>query len=423
MAIYDTYSNERIELSAVFNEIAVKYDANTTGIKKKIYPLVEDSLKNSSRLSAYKRVVNDFISYRTEDLYDSLPCARLVCSELEMDRTFDALKISKSFIADVILNDTYYGRIEHFSPLAAKHEFTILMMNVIRYFASKNMKKECELALIHLAFSGKFYPSLHYRSYHIVPARHVMEYVVNNELSKKFDLTVQGSVIGAVKSVCSTWLDTYKDKFKSFTDDDIKYLIDQLYSRIGSFVKNIASEYYKVYENKDTYFAYYSDSNDPEDFHIADNDSFKVSRYTERAINYINTNGIDYRICKACSNGDITPNECKAVIESIISTRENIPEIKELISLMISLYFSSESGDISDIKFITYTISPKPNAKQKEIVRLKEIIEEWLCESGTAYMRRRSRAATKNAYERAVRMYFALTIHNANRQNTSRYRS
>ena len=82
---------------------------------------------------------------------------------------------------------------------------------------------------------------------------------------------------------------------------------------------------------------------------------------------------------------------------------------------MISLYFATGERDVTDIKFITYTISPKPNAKQKEIVRMKEIIEEWLCESGTAYMRRRSRTATRNAYERAVRMYFALIIHKANK--------
>ena len=82
---------------------------------------------------------------------------------------------------------------------------------------------------------------------------------------------------------------------------------------------------------------------------------------------------------------------------------------------MISLYLSSGAKDVADIKFITYTIAPKPNAKQKEILRMKEIIENWLCESGTAYMRRRSRVATKNSYERCVKMYFALTIHNANR--------
>lgn len=404
--------------------MAIKYEADTHAIRTKLWPLIKDAMDKPNTRSSYKKLVNDFISNRTEALYDTLPCDRILCSELEMDKLFDVLKIKKSEVKDII-SETYYGTIDNFNPLAAKHEFTIAMLLVVRYYllesnttksSSVKITKDCELAMVHLAFSGKFYPSLHYRSYPTVtPVKHVMEYVVNNRLSKKFDLTTEGSVFGAIKSVGNTWIETYFDRFKTLEDEDVVYLVQQLHSRIGSFMKNIATEYYEVYEDKDLYISYASDSYESDDFHLADSDTLKVSRCTEKAVNSINTNGADYRICKMCSTQDITPNECKAVIESIIGNRENIADIKELISLMISLYFASGENDVSDIKFITYTIAPKPNAKQKEIIRMKEIIENWLCESGTAYMRRRSRIATRNAYERAVRMYFALIIHNSNR--------
>lgn len=393
----------------------IKYEANTSAIKKELYPIIEEALNKSSTKTSYKKLINDFISFRSESLYDSLPCDRILCSEMEMDKIFDVLKISKTKVKEIV-DKTYYGPVDNFNPLAAKHEFTVTLICMIRYFLLNKMKKESELAMIHLSFSGKFYPSLHYRSYPtVVPAKHIMEYVVNNCLSKKFDLTTHGSVFGAIKSVGTTWVDTYIDKFKKFEDEDIVYLIQQLHSRIGSFIKNIAIEYYKAYEDKDLYIAYSSDSFDPEDFHLADSDTLKVSKYTEKSVNVINSNGVEYRLCRMCSNNDITPNECKAVIESIVGHKENIPEIKELISLMISLYFATGERDVTDIKFITFTIAPKPNAKQKEILRMKDIIEGWLSESGTAYMRRRSRIATKNSYERAVRMYFALVIHNSNR--------
>lgn len=393
----------------------IKYEANTSAIKKELYPIIEEALNKSSTKTSYKKLINDFISFRSESLYDSLPCDRILCSEMEMDKIFDVLKISKTKVKEIV-DKTYYGPVDNFNPLAAKHEFTVSLICMIRYFLLNKMKKESELAMIHLSFSGKFYPSLHYRSYPtVVPAKHIMEYVVNNCLSKKFDLTTHGSVFGAIKSVGTTWVDTYIDKFKKFEDEDIVYLIQQLHSRIGSFIKNIAIEYYKAYEDKDLYIAYSSDSFDPEDFHLADSDTLKVSKYTEKSVNVINSNGVEYRLCRMCSNNDITPNECKAVIESIVGHKENIPEIKELISLMISLYFATGERDVTDIKFITFTIAPKPNAKQKEILRMKDIIEGWLSESGTAYMRRRSRIATKNSYERAVRMYFALVIHNSNR--------
>lgn len=395
--------------------MAIRYDADTSAIRDRLWPLVKEAMDKPSTRKDYKNLINNFVSARSKDLYDSVPCSRIVCSEMEMDKLFDVLKIKKSIVTDII-KDTYHGNISNFKPLAAKHEFTVTMLTIIRYFLLNKMEKDRELATIHLSFSGKFYPSLHYRSYPTVtPVRHVMEYVVNNRLSMKFDLSVHGSIFGAIKSVSNTWISSYEDRFKDFDDEDTVYLIQQLYSRIGSFIKNIAEEYYDVYENKDLYIVYSSDSLDSDDFHLADNNTLKIGKYTESVVNAINHNGVDYKICKMCSNSDITPNECRAVIESIISNRDNIPTMKELISLMISLYFSSGEQDLSDIKFITYTIAPKPNAKQKEIVRVKDIIEQWLCESGTAYMRRRSRVATKNSYERCVRMYFALVIHNCSR--------
>ena len=49
------------------------------------------------------------------------------------------------------------------------------------------MKKELDLALVNLAFSGKYYPSIWYRSFPTVaPQEHIMEYVVNNKLSNKY---------------------------------------------------------------------------------------------------------------------------------------------------------------------------------------------------------------------------------------------
>jgi hypothetical protein len=217
--------------------MAIRYDANTSAIKKKLWPIVNKAMENSNVKRGYKNLVNDFIANRSIQLYDNIPCDRILCSENEMDKLFDILKIKKSEVSDII-GETYYGNISNFNPLAAKHEFTVTQLMIIRYYYMNKMQKDCELAILHLAFSGKFYPSLHYRSYPTVtPVRHVMEYVVNNRLSKKFDLTVYGNVFGAVKSVALTWLETYKDRFNKLEDEDVVYLIQQLHSRVGSFIK------------------------------------------------------------------------------------------------------------------------------------------------------------------------------------------
>lgn len=182
-------------------------------------------------------------------------------------------------------------------------------------------------------------------------------------------------------------------------------------------MKNIATAYYDVYYSKDDlYIAYASDSFDDDNYHLADSDTLRINKITEKSLNYINNTGVDYTICKMCSDENITINEIKSIMESLIGEPSNMPIIKELISLMIVTYFQNgKNKDVSNASFVAYSISAKPNAKQKEILRLKEITEQLLVDNSKTYIRRRSRLATKNSYERAIRMYFALTIHNANR--------
>lgn len=402
-------------------EASLKFDADTSAFLKELYPQVESILKTSSGRNKYKKVVSAFMSKRSEELYDTLPCSRILFGEQDAQELFKGIGINKGEVTEVILH-TYYGNEPNFSPKAAKDEFTVLMMNIIRYFVVKKMPKEAELAMVHLAFSGKFYPSLHYRSWKVVvPARHVMEYTINNVLSVKYDLIAEGSVLGSIRKIGSTWLNTYTDRFKSFTDEDVVYMINQLYSRIGSFIKNIATAYYDVYNRKDDlYIAYSSDSLEDGNYHLADSDSLRSSRYVEKTMNYLSSNGVDYATCKACSDSNITTNEMRSIMESLLGNAESTLKIKELIMLMVTSFFAASNidkkdKDILNPRFITYSIAPKPNAKQKELIRMQELVEELLCENSPAYIRRRSRPATKNSFERALKLYFALAIHNANR--------
>ena len=406
-----------IILEQMFMEVAKKFDATTTAYLNKLYPVVDSKLKTSSGKSSFKKCVSKFMSARQQFLYDSLPCSRILFGESDAQELFKAIGINKGEVTDVILK-TYYGNEPNFSPKAAKDEFTVLLITIIRWFLQNKMNKEAELAMVYLSFSGKFYPSLHYRSFPAtVPARHVMEYTVNNVLGVKYDIVSEGSVIGSIRKIGMTWLTTYNDRFKSFRDEDVVYIIQQLYSRIGSFMKNIATEYYKVYDHKDDlYIAYATDSLDDDNYHLADSDSLRVAKITEKTVSYITNTGVDYSACKACSDVNITTNEMKSIMESLVGDPKSTVKIKELVMLMVTAYFAqTKDKDITNPKFITFSIAPKPNAKQKELVRIQELIVELLSENSPAYLRRRSRIATKNSFEKAIKLYFALSIHNANR--------
>ena len=391
---------------------------NTTSILDNIYPIVEKKLNEKKTMEAYKNMLNKFMEYRSNDLYDIAPCSRLYFGEQDKDNYFKVFNISDLEIKEYI-DKTYYGVIDNFNPRAAKDELTVMQLCVIRYFIEKNDKKQTDLACIYLSFSGKFYPSIHYRSYpKVAPIRHVMEFVVNSKLSKKFDLVQTGSILGSIQSIDKTWISSYSQKFKKFSDEDVVYLIQQLHSRIGSFMKNIADEYYKIYNEKDKYITFDSDSLDQDDYHLADSDSLRMQRAVEKAINTINNTGIDYSICKMSADQNVKPSELRAIIESIINDRNNLAKVRRLIELLITTYYANSTAknkDVADISFITYSIATKPNARQKEIVEIKNIVQSFLEENSPAYMRRRSRIATKNSYESAIIKYFTFLIHNANR--------
>ena len=385
-------------------------------IVTKIYPIINSLIAKYS--NQYKSCVGRFISKRSKELYDIAPCDRIFFGQEDIDEFYKSIGLMESDITEH-LRDTYYYGVANFNPRAAKDEFTIANLMIIRYFFLKGMKKELELAMIYLAFSGKFYPSIHYGSFpKVQPSeyRHIMEYVVNEMLTQKFDLKVQGSVFGAIRSICNTWINTYEKKIKECDDEDVVYIIQQLHNRIKSFIINIATLYYQAYENKSQYMTYDSDNLDENNYHLADSDSLKAERIIEKSMQFINSSDVDYRLCKMASDSNVKTEEVKSIIQTILNDKDTILEVKEFISISVYSYFQqSKTKDVSDIDFITFSISPKPNTKDPHIIKQKEIVEKWLNENSPAYRKRKSRTATKLSYHKSVFTYFTLVIHEANK--------
>lgn len=385
-------------------------------IVNKIYPIIAKAIERNH--TKYKQVLNRFFEKRNKELYDTCPCDRIFFGKDDLDDFYKSLNIDVHQITEH-LSKTYYYQMPNFNPRAAKDEFTVAVLMIIRYFFLKKNQKEMELATLYLAFSGKFYPSIHSGSFPMVlPSenRYIMDYVVNHKLTNKFDLKTEMTIINAIRSKCRTWLDTYDDKLKNCDDEDVVYLIQQLHNRIKSFMKNIAELYYETYKNKDAYFVYDSDNLSDENYHIADNDSLKIERIVEKTMSNLNGKSIDYNICKMSSDDNVHSDEIKNIIETILSDNSTIPIVKELIRNVVTQYFlESKTKNINDINFVSKSITPRPNSKDKAILRRREIIEKLLTENSTAYLRRKSRYATQSSYQKSLLSFFVLSIYYSNK--------
>lgn len=389
---------------------------STSAVLEELYPIVKKTM--DANINKYKKVIGNFVERRSSELYAIAPYTRIYFGSSDEQEMYQALDVNPKTIKE-ILTKTYYWSIPRLNPAAAKDEFTIMILTIVRYFFMNKMEKELDMAITYLAFSGKFYPSIHYGSFpKVQPSEypHIMNYVINNMLSEKYDIRKYGSVIGAIRSICKTWITSYEDKIKEYSDEDIKDLIQQLHTRIKSFMKNIAAMYYKAYEDKDKYMTYDNDNLSDDNYHLADSDSYKAERIIEQTINYINSTSTNMSICKAASDGNVRVDEVRAIIDTILSDTTNMADVKELIRLIVYTYFAqSSTKDIQDVSFITFTIAPKPNSKNKDILRQKEIVENWLETNSAGYRKRKGRLSTKNSYNRAIFMYFTLVIVIANK--------
>ena len=385
----------------------------TTVAVKDIYPIVATAM--DKRKAQYKKNIENYIKSRADKLYDTVPISRLPFGAEDVNDYFRALNIRPQDIT-ACLKNTYYWNM-NFNPRAAKDEFTMTQMMVIRYFILKNDTTNAEISSVYLAFSGKFYPSIHSQKFKIPPEkyRYVMEYILNNVLTNKYDLKREGSVFGAVRSICRTWLNTYTDKFKDSDDEDVADMIQQLHGRIKSFLGNIATVFYDAYQKKDLYFTYGSDSAEEADYRIADNDSLIAERAVEKAINWVTSKGVDYRLCKMACDKNIKVDELSSIIESIQEDKENLPIIREFMQLLVVEYFAnSNEKDVTSYSFLAKCVIAKPNTKNKNIIRQKEIVEDWLNENSPAYRKKKSRA-TRSSYCKAVLIYYTLVIMEANK--------
>ena len=135
------------------------------------------------------------------------------------------------------------------------------------------------------------------------------------------------------------------------------------------------------------------------------------------AMNYITTKGVNYKFCKMSADSNVHTDEVKSIIESIQMDRRNIPLIKEFISLsIIEFMATSKTKDVTGVDYLSNTISAKPNTKNKNIIRQKQIIEGFLDENSPQYRKRKNRPATYNSYIRCLTSQYALIGNQANKQ-------
>ena len=376
---------------------------------KKLYPLVAEALsKNTSKLMDH---INKFFNKNHKQIYDISTYDNIYYNQSDIDDLFRSVGLTEQGVLAIIKQCYFYSL--PINPQCVKEPYVELVMMAIRYYVKMGKRREAEILGIYLVFSGKFYASIFADCYPSAPPskyRSVMDYVVNNMLTDKYDLKKYGTVFGAVKSMVTTWLDTYEKQFKSDNSDDevIKMLIQQIRDRLKSFMHNIMELYYEAYQSK-AYMNYETDNDNPDEFRLADNDAAKASRLTENTMNYMTTNKVSLEICNRAHDQYVKATELCAIIEAILSDNNNLPLLKRAINIIICDFFRKyPGGNVKSIEFVSYSIKAKPNTRDKYLIELKDILSGFLDQNSVAY--RRKSDARKASYYKSLLTYIVLII-------------
>ena len=381
----------------------------TSVVVDKLYPMVAKALDTND--AKFRKNIADFINKNHSIIFAEAPYDRLYFNQVDLDNMYKSLGFTEKDVEN-ILENAYFWDIP-INPQCVKEPYVEVLFCAIRYYLIKNRQKEAELTTIYLAFSGKFYASLHglfFKKFPPSKYKSVMDFVVNN-LTDKFDLKREGTVFGAIKAMCVTWLSTYGQKIKGkCDDDDIKGYLQQLRDREKSFFKNISKLYYEAYENRN-YMNYETDNLDPDHFRLTENDAVIASRLTEVTMNYFTSSYVSLDICNKCKDENVKASEVKDIIECILGDNNNLPDVKKVINILICDFMRScPHKKLSSVEFISYSIKAKPNTKDKYLLEMKAIVLRWLDENSPNYRKRKSRQSTAISYYKSIMKYFILNI-------------
>ena len=98
-------------------------------------------------------------------------------------------------------------------------------------------------------------------------------------------------------------------------------------------------------------------------------------------------------------------------MESILSNNDYIEDIRTVVNILIMDFMRKNEGkSIGSLDFVSYSMKAKPNTKDTDLIKLKNIITGWLDEKSPQYVKRKHRPATATSYYKAVLTYMVLVI-------------
>ena len=374
-----------------------------------LYPLIEKGLSKKENVLNLKKAVGRYIDINSNKLSTIGPIHRTIFSEDDMNEMYKAIEVEPLKIKEIIKNSPTIQT----QWQIMNNPFNSACCLAIRYFKIKKMNDMADIVLIYLTLS--MYPSLHHKYFEFEPNENIMNYTINN-LSNKFKIKQTGTIHNALIDTSFVSDRKYTDELIHGSDKEIVDYVQAIKTRLNMLMRKIANEFYDNHNDK-KYMNLESDSFEEGNYHESDSNIYAIERITNAVVLKLIVNGPNINsITLSAKLCQVSVSELRNYIETLL-VQEKREEIRTIVDSILFLFLFDSHNTIQQIgsnEFLVYCLElyKKSNTSDKNIIKIKKVLDGWLEELGT--YKKTQRLATINNFRRALFTFFVASIQKNN---------
>ncbi len=389
-------------------------------ICKTLLPEVQKNvLKNKLQFS---NAISKYIDRHAGSLNITSPSKVLLFMDTDRDVMYNTLGITSKRIKEVIIEASQKSTNGNKEPYVKPQKMKAMIdpwiigmgLIILSLSQDKKLDRFVKKAALYLAIS--IYATRQKTSFPHKPNLQCMEYTINHSLNEKYTLYKFKTILLTLSHLSNTNHD-HGIKAHNYTklpnDKEFIYYMSNIYSKVGSMVKNIAEAFYDNYLNNN-YLNEASEFFDDGKLKDVTNVSREITDIVER----VATSGLDTvnksMVRSAASSTSISYDNILSCVTTIMNDeKQNIIRLFTIIVTCFLRTGENEARRINGKKFIIssmrlYKIS---NSKDPLILEIKEILNTWINAYAPRYsISGKGGSSTTLNFRKALYTYFVFVM-------------
>ena len=416
-ALYQTYMEEceveHILLEHEYGFFAESIKRESHFLNEHLMPKISEVLAKPSNREKLIEFTGKFIDEHSTQLLTSGPVFIFTFGDKETSFLYELFNLDKKGLLelfDKMVNAAYEGQSNFSTIRSSLHK--VLVTAMIIESINKNYTDIIECGEYLIIFAT--YPLI-FRNYWKIGAgvkEDVMEYTIEH-LPNKFIIKKQKNLLGLLKYIAHSSLNSHANKLKSGIDSEYIDFINRVRNQLNSAFKNIATQYYANYAKNATM---HTQSDKMDDGKFIDNEGTitNISLISENTYNKFLVNGVNTSIAGAMANGSTVSKEVViSYLNKIYSDKNN--RLGKFIENIVYLFLSNEkysSSSINSEEFINFGLSLFRSLGTSKVEQHKQLkaIEDYWMNDVINILNDYTRDATLSNFRRSIFNYFIFMI-------------